>query len=119
MTDSIACREVDPQGERSEESENHPEFSRGRAAGPDRIARRSERSSHRLSIYAGSPLFCPGRPNPRKEPATMVDPTLYLAAAVLYGTQARDALAHRHPCAVYIGLALVHLAMGLKKALAG
>jgi len=47
------------------------------------------------------------------------DPTLYLTAAMLYAAQARDALAHRHPCAGYIGLALVHLAMGFKKALAG
>ena len=49
----------------------------------------------------------------------MIDPTLYLTAAMLYATQARDAVAHRHPCAVYVGLALVHLALGFKKALVG
>lgn len=48
----------------------------------------------------------------------MFDPTLYFVAAALYGAKARDALRHHHPCGCYVGLAVVHLAMALKKAAA-
>lgn len=47
----------------------------------------------------------------------LLDPTLYLTAALLYGVQTHDALLHRHPCAAYAGLTAVHLAMALHKLL--
>jgi hypothetical protein len=46
------------------------------------------------------------------------DPGLYTMAGALYAQAADKARAERHPCAIYVGLALVHLTMAVKKALA-
>lgn len=45
----------------------------------------------------------------------MFDPVLYVSAALLYAAQAQDALSQRHPCTVYAGLAVIHLALGMRK----
>jgi len=43
------------------------------------------------------------------------DPAIYFAASLFYGAEAGHARRQKHPYACLIGLAILHMAMALKK----